>query len=237
MIKFSGELLLLDVEGTIAPLSYVHDVLFPYARERVFLFLQRRGTDQSVLEASRLIAPEIRRDDACALNPDSVIRVAEQARDLMDQDSKQTGLKQLQGLIWKEGFEQGELKSIVFADVPPALAAWAGRGKKARIFSSGSVQAQKLFFRHTTQGDLGQYLSGYHDTTTGPKRVATSYAAIVAASGFAPVDVLYISDVTAELDAAREAGCATALAVRPGNPPSLPHSHPVLGSLAEIDST
>ena len=99
---------------------------------------------------------------------------------LMDQDAKTTGLKQLQGLIWQAGFESGELRAHVYDDVPPALAAWNGAGKDVRIYSSGSVQAQKLFFRHTIAGNLLDQFRGHYDTTTGPKKEADSYRKIAA---------------------------------------------------------
>jgi enolase-phosphatase E1 len=136
---------------------------------------------------------------------------------LMDADAKATGLKQLQGLIWKSGFESGELKAHVYEDVPPALESWTAAGKDVRIYSSGSVQAQRLFFGHTIAGDLLPRFRGHYDTTTGPKKEAESYRKIAAAFGLPLTAILFLSDIVTELDAAREAGLATALVVRPGN--------------------
>lgn len=135
----------------------------------------------------------------------------------MNRDVKDTALKELQGMIWRSGFESGELVAHVFDDVPPALAAWTDSGLDVRIYSSGSIEAQKLFFGHTAAGDLTAYLRGHYDTTTGPKREAASYTQIAADMRLAPRQILFVSDVGAELDAARAAGMATALAIRPGN--------------------
>lgn len=236
MIRFHGALALLDVEGTVSPLTYVHEVLFPFARAQVATFLERRGTEAAVLAALRGMVEENRPGTPPPTGaPEEAAGLTALVNELMDRDAKQTGLKQLQGLIWEEGFAGGGLKAVVFPDVHKALTTWITHGRKARIFSSGSVHAQRLFFRHTTAGDLRRYLDGHHDTTTGPKRAATSYTAIAAQAGVPTSEVLYLSDVTAELDAARAAGCATALALRPGNAPNPPHTHPEIHSFDEIE--
>lgn len=135
---------------------------------------------------------------------------------LMDRDRKSTALKALQGRIWEAGYRAGELKGRgeVYPDVRPALARWRTAGKEIAIFSSGSIQAQRNLFANTTAGDLSSFLSAHFDTTTGPKREAGSYGKIAAALRRAPRDVLFVSDVAAELDAARQAGMQTALCVR-----------------------
>jgi enolase-phosphatase E1 len=138
-------------------------------------------------------------------------------------------------MIWRSGFESGELVAHVFDDVPPALAAWADSGLDVRIYSSGSIEAQQLFFGHTAAGDLRPLLRGHYDTTTGPKREPASYTAIAADMGLTPRQVLFVSDVGAELDAARAAGMATALAIRPGNrEPGGIFEHEPIESFAEI---
>jgi enolase-phosphatase E1 len=153
----------------------------------------------------------------------------------MDQDAKTTGLKQLQGLIWENGFESGELKAHLFDDVPQSLALWNMAGIDVRIYSSGSIHSQKLFFGHTTQGDLLHLLKGHYDTTTGPKRESESYTRIAAGFGLPPADVLFLSDVVAELDAARAAGMQTALVIRPGNAPAAAgHGHPELTTFTDV---
>ena len=191
--------------------------------------------------------------DACAqIRQDRIVELGEiagsmpdRARDiiaevtrLMDGDAKTTGLKQLQGLIWRRGFESGELKAHLFDDVSPALRHWHEQGVQIRIYSSGSVGAQKLFFGHTVAGNLLPLLEGHYDTKTGPKREAGSYAAIVKDWGLEPEEILFLSDVPAELDAAQEAGVQTALSLRPGNAEidaGLPHRQ--ITSFAEVAIT
>ena len=223
--------ILLDIEGTTSSISFVYDVMFPFVRRELDPYLRGHwgaapraaGCDTIATEAGR---PEI------ALSPDLV--KAEVLR-LMDADIKSTGLKALQGLIWEAGFESGELKAHVYDDVPPALAAWKAAGLDIRIYSSGSIQAQKLFFGHTVAGNLLPFFRGHYDTTTGPKKEPASYASIASAFGLSPADILFLSDVTAELDAARAAGLQTAISLRPGNAPApSAHGHPEIRSFAEI---
>ena len=151
----------------------------------------------------------------------------------MDRDRKSTGLKSLQGRIWEGGFRAGALRAHVYPDVRPALERWRGQGRRVAIFSSGSVLAQRLLFAHTTEGDLTPMIDGYFDTTTGPKREAASYARIAAALGAPPAAVMFVSDVAAELDAARAAGLRTALCVREAAVPPA-SDHPVLRSFGEL---
>jgi len=152
----------------------------------------------------------------------------------MDQDRKSTGLKSLQGRIWEEGYRSGELKGEVYPDVLPALERWRGQGIDIAIFSSGSVQAQRSLFRNSVAGDLTRFISAYFDTTTGPKREPESYARIAATLERSPSEVLFVSDVGAELDAARTAGMQTALCVRtPGSAPSA-GAHPVIHAFDQL---
>jgi enolase-phosphatase E1 len=217
VIVFDGRGILLDVEGTTSSISFVYDVLFTHAKGRVGEFLAAHREDGRVMDlASAVTAAAGAPLSAAAIAADPT-RAALAAIDLMNRDVKDTALKELQGMIWRSGFESGELVAHVFDDVPPALAAWADSGLDVRIYSSGSIEAQKLFFGHTAAGDLTSQLRGHYDTTTGPKREAASYARIAADMGLEPRQILFVSDVGAELDAARAAGMATALAVRPGN--------------------
>jgi enolase-phosphatase E1 len=265
------KLFLLDVEGTVAPISLVTEQLFPYARAHFSEFLRNTIGDPAVEADLTLLTEEncketetgcpifgavssrLRRDPASepqlmgapglasetweSRNPD-------QTRDhnfilqyllwLMDHDRKSTALKSLQGKIWKTGFESGELKGTLFADVPEAFARWSAQAKVA-IYSSGSVEAQRLLFRHSNYGDLTPLISGYFDTRTGPKAASASYAAIAAAMGALPDDAIFFSDVVRELDAARETGFDTRLVVRAGNAPvDDPHGHIAVESLALI---
>ena len=214
---------LLDIEGTVAPIAFVTETLFPYARTHFPKFLNQNLRHPDVQGDLRLLAEENRAE----LSEDSPtfgieIRNELHARAyllwLMDRDRKSTALKSLQGKIWKIGFESGELKSALFDDVPDAMRRWSAKARVA-IYSSGSVEAQQLLFRYSNFGDLTPLLSGYFDTRTGPKTASASYAAIAAAMNVAPGEILFFSDVVRELDAAREAGCQTRLVVREGNTP------------------
>ena len=211
--------ILLDIEGTTTPIAFVYDVLFPYAREHLNDWHQQRPTPWADIEK---LAEEYGKDD----DPDKPLlergsnAIDEYLRFLMDKDRKSTALKSIQGKIWKQGFENGGLKGEFFEDVPRALEQWNADGKKVYIFSSGSVTAQQLIFRHSTFGDLTKYLSGYFDTETGPKREPQSYRKIAEKIGEPPSNVLFLSDVCEELNAAQQAGMQTALVIRPGNKPA-----------------
>lgn len=226
---------LLDIEGTTTPITFVYDVLFPYAKSRLEAACQRASQNQSLRHAIELLREEHHREAPAlgeALPPFG--NGAPFALWLMEQDRKSTGLKALQGLIWEEGYRSGELKAEVFPDVFPALREWRERGIRLRIFSSGSVLAQKLLFGHTDHGDLTPHFEGYHDTTTGPKREARSYRAIAKAFNAPPETILFLSDMVEELDAASEAGMRTTLVVRPGNKPVGAHEHNVAWSFQEL---
>lgn len=221
---------LTDIEGTTTPLSFVVDVLFPFAKER--LEDACASNDPRFAGAVRQL-----REEHAAETGSGVPEFgngAPYARYLMELDRKSTGLKALQGLIWEAGYRDGHLKGDVYPDVPEALRAWKEQGIRVRIFSSGSVLAQKLLFGHTPYGDLLPYFEGYHDTTTGPKREARAYTAIADAFGLPPGEILFLSDVTEELDAAREAGMRTGLLVRPGNKPAEAGGHGVYRSFSEL---
>jgi enolase-phosphatase E1 len=153
----------------------------------------------------------------------------------MDQDRKSTALKTLQGKVWREGYRRGELHGEVFPDVPVALERWNNTGMDVRIYSSGSILAQQLLFSTTTYGDLTSFLKGYFDTTTGPKTEASSYAKIADTFGLNPSEIVFVSDVTRELDAATAAGLQAQLAVRPGNAPQPTSIYPRVTSFSEID--
>jgi enolase-phosphatase E1 len=207
--------ILLDIEGTTTPISFVYDVLFPFARKKLADYLPR--TDLSDLQLEH----QAETQNAPEWSSPPILYVEW----LMDQDRKSTALKRIQGEIWLAGYQNGELQSEVFPDVPIALERWRSEDIDVRIFSSGSVLAQRLLFSHTKAGDLTRFLSGYYDTTTGAKSDPRSYAAIANGFGIAPSDIVFISDVTRELDAARTAGMKTLLCIRPGNHPQPAHDH------------
>jgi enolase-phosphatase E1 len=239
-ISFSGKAILLDIEGTTSSVAYVFDVLFPYVRRHLDNYLKAHWTDASVAAVREQLAHENGArsfakwvEDA---NSDSQrAKLAAEVNRLMDKDVKSTGLKELQGLIWKKGFECGELRAHVFPDVPPALRRWKAAGLDVRIYSSGSIAAQKLFFAHSEFGDLLPFLNGHFDTSTGPKKVANSYRKIAAGFRLPASEILFVSDVVAELDAAKEAEFATVLSIRPGNAPVREdHGHPRMETFDEI---
>jgi enolase-phosphatase E1 len=236
----SVRLYLLDVEGTTSPISLVYEQLFPYARRHLQAFLREHGGEADVRADLALLAEENRADwnqtaaDAPRVNVGDLDGAAAYLLWLMDRDRKSTALKALQGRVWKAGFEAGELVGTVFEDVPDALARWSAEARVA-IYSSGSVEAQKLLFRHSSAGDLTRCISAYFDTRVGAKTSAQSYMAIVAAMEVEPGQVVFISDVVRELDPAREAGCETRLSVRDGNAAVADgHGHAVVRSFAEI---
>jgi enolase-phosphatase E1 len=213
--------LLLDIEGTTTPLEFVTGVLFPFARGHVRAFLQAHADDPAVGDDLARLRAEHADDQRRGLAPppwsDTADAVTAYVHFLMDHDRKSTGLKAVQGRIWHEGYRSGALAGDLYPDVPSAFARWREQGREIAIFSSGSVLAQRLLFGHTPVGDLTGFIRAYFDTTTGPKREAQSYGVIAAALGCPAADVLFVSDVGEELDAALEAGMGTALCVRPGS--------------------
>lgn len=214
--------ILLDIEGTTTPIAFVQQVLFPYARARVHDYLERHASNPGVINDIAALRSEHAAESSSepslpAWNPATERYSAETyVHWLMDRDRKSTGLKSLQGRIWDEGYHSGALqgKAEVYADVRPAFVRWNRDGVFIAIFSSGSVQAQRDLFANTNAGDLSPFLYDYFDTKTGSKRESRSYWLIATALHQTPSDVLFVSDVTAELDAAREAGMRTALCIR-----------------------
>jgi enolase-phosphatase E1 len=234
-------LYLLDVEGTVAPLTLTTEVLFPYARKHLAEFLKLNLRQPDIQDDLKLLAEE-NRAELSEESPTFGVEIRNElyARAylmwLMDRDRKSTALKSLQGKIWKVGFGSGELKGTLFEDVPGAFTRWSARGKVA-IYSSGSVEAQKLLFGHSNYGDLTPMIAGYFDTRTGAKGDAASYAAIAKAMEVEPGDSMFFSDVVRELDAAREAGFGTRLVVREGNAVvEDPHGYLTITSLGEVAS-
>jgi enolase-phosphatase E1 len=219
--------ILLDIEGTTTPITFVYDVLFPFAWRHAAMFLKNVNVED--------LKREYEQDVLRINNPPPWTTHGEAYFYwLMDQDRKSTALKRIQGEIWLQGYKTGELHGEVFPDVPPALKRWQGTGVDVRIFSSGSILAQKLLFETTNDGDLTKFLRGYFDTTIGPKNEPESYKKIAEATGIAPGDILFVSDVTRELDAASAAGMKTLLCVRPGNHPQPTHNHTVITTFEEL---
>jgi enolase-phosphatase E1 len=219
--------ILLDIEGTTTPIAFVYDVLFPFARSRIAGYVKQAN----LADLQREHDEDLRQGH----NPPAWSSApVEYIHWLMDQDRKSTALKNIQGRIWREGYESGELHGEVFKDVPAALERWHAQKIDVRIFSSGSILAQRLLFSSTSAGDLTRFLLGHFDTTTGPKNDPSSYEQIAEAFAIPAGDILFISDVTRELDAARGAGMQTLLCIRPGNHPQAPHTHRTITSFDGI---
>lgn len=230
--------ILLDIEGTTTPIDFVYQVLFPFARRRMHDYLRQHWSAEDVQTDLVLLQKDHAKDADQGLNPPGLPADLESATEyiywLMDRDRKSTPLKSLQGKIWQEGYEAGELRSQVFDDVPPALKKWHQQGKQIYIYSSGSVLAQKLLFGHTVAGDLTPLLSGYFDTMIGAKLEADSYRRIAASIQQSPETILFVSDVVAELNAASTAGLQCALTLRPGNHPQPANAFQAVKSFEEL---
>ena len=219
--------ILLDIEGTTTPISFVHEVLFSYAREQLQHYLTQHSDSAETLADIAMLRKEHASDVEVKLNPptlaengnDEIRSLVSYVNWLMDHDRKSTALKRLQGKIWQQGYLDGKLQAQLFADVAPALRRWHQAGLSVNIFSSGSSLAQQLLFAHTTAGDFTDVIANYFDTTIGPKTAVESYRRIAATLCLPAQGVLFISDVVAELDAASEAEMKTLLCVRPGNAP------------------
>ncbi|MBK9130837.1 MAG: acireductone synthase [Gammaproteobacteria bacterium] len=201
---------LTDIEGTTTSLSFVKDVLFPYARRHIDRYVREHAGEPQVAA----LLDEARREMGV---PDAALdAVIAQLIDWIDRDRKVTPLKALQGLIWEAGYAAGDFTGHVYKDAAAALRDWQRSGVRLYVYSSGSVHAQKLLFAHTEYGDLTPLFSGYFDTRVGHKAESASYRHIAAQVGAAPETILFLSDIVAELDAAREAGMRTCQLVRAG---------------------
>lgn len=194
-----------DIEGTTSSIAFVKEVLFPYADRQMTTFLRDHWDDPRVAQA----LADVREESGEALT--SPEHAATLLRAWIAEDRKATPLKTLQGMIWKAGYENVDYRAHIYPDAARRLRDWHQIGLPLYVYSSGSIAAQKLFFGHCEAGDLTPLFSGYFDTTIGAKKDADSYRAIVGEIRMAPQRVLFLSDVEAELDAAREAGLRTAL--------------------------
>lgn len=240
MIEIEAKAVLLDVEGTTSATSYVHDVLFPFARDNARSYLERCWDDQNTLEACDLIAKEAGHGSSydwlyhIEKRSEQIDMVMDEINKLMEQDSKSKGLKELQGFIWAEAYSSGLLCSQVFVDVPQALACWRATKLLMAIYSSGSATAQRVFFRHTEFGDLSDYFSGFFDTSCGPKKEKDSYIRIAKLLNQETKDVVFFSDLVDELDAARDAGMQTVLLLRPDNAKQAESTHKSIPSFYDV---
>jgi enolase-phosphatase E1 len=195
---------LTDIEGTTSSISFVKDVLFPYARAHLPAFVRAHADEPAVQEALAQTA----REAGLPSGADRETLIAVLLR-WIDEDRKVTPLKALQGMVWEDGYAQRAFVAHMYPDAVAALQRWRAAGLELYVYSSGSVQAQRLYFIHTDHGDLSGLFSGHFDTVIGPKREAESYARIAAAIALPATEIVFLSDVEAELDAARAAGLGT----------------------------
>lgn len=210
---------LCDIEGTITSLSFVQDVLFPLSHRCMQEFIEANWDGEDV---------DALRNEIYPLTKENVIQAL---RSWIESDLKHTILKSIQGKIWRQAFESGQIRGHVYPDVPAHFRKWKAAGIKIAIFSSGSVQAQDLLFRYSEAGDLTPYIDAYFDTTTGPKKETSSYERIAQLLGLEPTQILFLSDVVAELDAARDAGMQTTQLIRDGGASGI---HPAALTFANL---
>lgn len=221
--------ILLDIEGTTTSISFVKDTLFPYVRENLKKYIDEKwGQDEFKADLEKL-KEQAKKDEEekvtgflpiAGESPEEVKEsLVKNVLWQMDEDRKTGALKQLQGHMWRQAYESGAVKGHVFEDVPKALESWTNGGRKVYIYSSGSVEAQKLLFTHSESKDLTKYLSGYFDTEVGAKQEAASYKNILNKLSVAASSVLFLTDVVKEAEAAKEAGITATIVIREGNAP------------------
>lgn len=224
--------ILTDIEGTTSSISFVKDVLFPYARRELPRFVREHGKDPQVRRWLDAVATE-----AGGICSDEVI--AETLQGWIDQDRKHTALKALQGMLWRDGYVRGDFRGHVYPDAVAALRDWHAAGHRLAVFSSGSVDAQKLLFGHSEAGDVAPLFSAFFDTEIGSKREPDSYRRIAEALAQPPGEILFLSDIVEELDAARAAGMRTLLLDRREDYPhprldAAAAGHPRVESFAQV---
>ena len=233
---------LLDIEGTTTPISFVHDILFPFARDHVRDYLIQNSGALEVQEDIAALFREHSFDEEGGEQPpqidkasSSIDAIVSYVDWLIKRDRKSPALKSLQGKIWEHGYRDGILKAPLFDDVVPNLRRLRRLGMRIAIFSSGSVLAQKLLFAHTDTGDHSDLIDEYFDTAVGSKVSSSSYREIASRLELLPEEIIFVSDVTNELAAAREAGMSTFLCLRPGNQPqSTAEQFQVIQSFSQI---
>ena len=222
--------IVMDIEGTTSSARHVYEVLFPYARAAMATWIEQHGDEPVTREAIAEVAEQLGVDST------NTAAIVAQLVQWIDDDVKAAPLKTLQGLIWQEGYARGELTSHMFDDVPPALRAWHEAGIPLVVYSSGSVAAQKALFANAPDGNLDVLISSNFDiTTAGPKRERDSYVRIAQALGTAPEQLLFLSDIQDELDAARAAGWQVVGVLRDGETQATANVDPLISSFSELD--
>ncbi|WP_369984893.1 acireductone synthase [Thalassolituus sp.] len=231
------KLILTDIEGTTSSISFVKDVLFPYAAEHLPAFVKANLSDEKVQTALQQTA-ELAAEDGDVINAEDTEVLIAKLLQWISEDRKATPLKTLQGLIWKTGYENGDYQAHMYPDATEYLKKWHDSGLPLYVYSSGSVKAQELFFGYSQDGNLLPLFKGHFDTLVGGKRETQSYLNILAELqkthvGLNAADVLFLSDIKEELDAAKEAGMQTVWLVRENDIPADPE-HKAVKSFVEI---
>ena len=237
--------ILLDIEGTTCPVSFVTETLFPYAKSELKSFLNRHRNDPFINQlidnadnewiqdnsedSTRLRHQSEKEQKAKHLGIESYLQL------LIETDKKSTTLKDIQGKIWKEGYTTGRITSKLFEDAEENLKRWHKQGYRLSVYSSGSVEAQHLLYKYTNKGDIKNLFSYWFDTHIGNKKEPSSYTEIASVMGCKPQNSLFISDNSDECDAARSAGLGTLYSMRDGNPQQEPRNHPVIRHLEEVE--
>ncbi len=230
MPEFSGiKAVVTDIEGTTSSISFVHDVLFPYAAAKLPDFLRTKAQEPQIKALLVDVAAE------AGLAPSDLEGQIEQLLQWIRDDKKITPLKALQGFIWEAGYRQGDYQAHMYPDVAPSLQQWQREGLGLYVYSSGSVLAQKLFFEFSEAGNLLPFFDGHFDTGVGGKREVESYREISRQIKMAAENLLFLSDIVAELDAASAAGFQVCLLQRPGNAAVGKHNFPVSESFSDIE--
>ena len=236
--------LLLDIEGTTCPASFVSETLFPFARESLPRFVTNNHKESSVkeiLKAAQLewdndnteASLKLQREHASNKN-EAYTGLIEYLLHLIKIDKKSTGLKDLQGKIWLAGYQKGELKAEIFPETADCFQQWIGEKLLISSYSSGSIQAQKLLYKNTNHRDLSSSINQWFDTHTGNKKHSLSYTKISQKLKSLTSEILFISDNHKECDAARDAGMQTLFSLRRGNPDQNPAGHAIIRSLTEV---
>ena len=237
--------ILLDIEGTTCPASFVTETLFPYAKSELKSFLNRHRNDPLINQLIDNADDEWIQDnseDSTRLRHQSEkeqqakhLKIEAYLQLLIETDKKSTTLKDIQGKIWKEGYTTGRIFSVLFEDAHENLKRWHKQGYRLSVYSSGSVEAQHLLYKYTNKGDIGNLFSHWFDTHIGNKKEPSSYTEIASVMGCKPQNILFISDNSDECDAARSAGLGTLYSLRDGNPQQETRNHPVIRHLEEVE--
>lgn len=237
--------ILLDIEGTTCPVSFVTNTLFPYAKSELKNFLETHRNNPSINQLIKNADEEWRQDN----DEDSAIlrrqldesqrpihlKIEAYLQLLITADKKSTALKDIQGKIWREGYTTGKISSELYEDAHESLERWHKQGFRLAVYSSGSIEAQHLLYKYTNKGDLEDLFSHWFDTHIGNKKKESSYTSIALAMNCEPENILFISDNSDECDAAINAGLLTLYSLRDGNPQQEPRDHPVIRCLEDVD--